>query len=69
MPKSVLEAIRSGDWDYEPSPVDQRRYPATRAMPGTREKLSVMAERLQAGLPLWHGCDRVDYDDEQSQDA
>lgn len=63
MPKSVLEAIRSGDWDYEPAPVDQRRYTPTRAMPGTTEKLSVMAARLQAGLPLWHGKDRTSYDE------
>lgn len=63
MPKSVLDAIKQGMWDFEPEPVDERRFRATRAMPGTDEKLAVLAERVRAGLPLWHGCDRKDYDD------
>lgn len=63
MPKSVLEAIKQGQWNYEPEPVDEKRFSSTRAMPGTDEKLAVLAERVRAGLPLWHGCDRKDYDD------
>jgi hypothetical protein len=61
--KSVLEAIREGDWDFEPDEVDQQNFDATRAIPGTREKLSVLAARARAGLPLWHEDDRLDYDD------
>ncbi len=64
MAKSVLEAIRLGIWDYEPDDVEERRFPATRAMPGTDEKLEVLAARIRAGLPLWHHGDRMDYDDE-----
>ena len=33
-------------------------------MPGTAEKLDVLAERLQQGLPLWHPSDRRSYDDQ-----
>jgi len=61
--KSVLEAIREGIWDFEPEEVDTSRFPATKAIPGTREKLLVLAERVQAGLPLWHDRDRADYEE------
>lgn len=66
MAKSVLEAIKEGRWDYEPDIVEERRYDATRAMPGTDEKLEVLAARVRAGLPLWHGGDRRDFDDEEN---
>ena len=36
---------------------------ATAALPGTAEKLDVLAERLRQGLPLWHPADRMSYDD------
>jgi len=63
MKKSVLEAIKEGEWDFEPERTDESRYRATLAMPGSDEKLTVMAARVQAGLPLWHGHDRTEYDD------
>lgn len=63
MPQSVLEAIKLGDWDYEPVQASDREYHATRAMPGTNEKLEVMARRLREGLPLWHPEDRRTFDD------
>ena len=61
--KNVLEAIRDGDWLFEPDDVDPKLYPATTAVPGTEEKLEVLASRVRAGLPLWHKSDRPDYDD------
>jgi hypothetical protein len=61
--KSVLEAIKEGDWDFEPEQVNQHDFSATKAIPGTREKLSVLAARARAGLPLWHDQDRMDYDE------
>ena len=61
--KSVLEAIREGNWDFEPEQVDKRGFDATHAIPGTHEKLRVLAERVRAGLPLWHEQDRPDYED------
>lgn len=60
MPKSVLEAIKLGFWDYEPPEVEFSQYDAVDAMPGTREKLHVMTQRLANGLPLWHKEDRDD---------
>ena len=72
MPRSLLEAIKQGDWNFEPSEAGatvQLDGPkdgvpkATTAMPGTAEKLGVLAERLQRGLPLWHPADRRSYND------
>jgi hypothetical protein len=36
-------------------------------MPGTTEKLDVLAERLRLGLPLWHPRDRMSYDDDDER--
>ena len=49
MPTSVLEAIREGYWDYEPNKTDDSQFDSTRAMPGSKEKLDVMAERIASG--------------------
>ncbi len=62
MPKSILEAIKLGLWEFEPTEVESGRYDATEAMPGTKEKLGVLAERVASGLPLWHPNDREDLD-------
>lgn len=64
MPRSLLEAIRQGDWSFEPSADAVGPPPnATDAMPGTEEKLVVLAQRLACGLPLWHPQDRQSYND------
>jgi len=60
VPKSVLEAIKMGLWDYEPPEVDVSQFDASDAMPGTEEKLRAMAKRVENGLPLWHTEDRED---------
>lgn len=60
MPKSVLEAVKLGLWDFEPAEVESQAFPSTEAMPGTKEKLEVLADRVQSGLPLWHPLDRDD---------
>jgi hypothetical protein len=60
VPRSVLEAIKKGIWDFEPPEVACSKYDASDAMPGTRERLRVMAERARKGLPLWHVQDRDD---------
>ena len=61
--KSVLQAIREGDWYFEPEDVAPKLFDATMAVPGSQEKLDVLAARARAGLPLWHIKDRADYDD------
>ncbi len=60
MPRSVLEAIKLGLWDFEPPDVEFSKFTASDAMPGTTEKLQVLAERVRRGLPLWHSSDRND---------
>jgi hypothetical protein len=61
--RNVLDAIRDGEWQYEPEAVDPRHYQATTAIPGSDEKLQILAERVRSGLPLWHESDRADYDE------
>jgi hypothetical protein len=55
-----LDAIRLGFWDFEPPEASSHQFDCTDAMPGTEEKLEVLAERLRCGLPLWHPLDRDD---------
>ncbi|MEM9351967.1 MAG: hypothetical protein AAGA92_03060 [Planctomycetota bacterium] len=66
MPKSVLEAINEGIWDFEPETVSEARFRSTRALPGSDEKLEILASRVRAGLPLWHNEDRLEYGDDES---
>ena len=63
MPSSVLDAIRQGIWDYEPQKMKKEEFASTSAMPGTKEKLDILAARLEGGVPLWHPNDRHEYDD------
>ncbi len=66
MPQSVLDAIKLGIWDYEPEEHKSAEYDATRALPGTLEKLEVLSARVSQGLPLWHPNDRRSYDEGDS---
>jgi hypothetical protein len=68
MLKNILDAIREGDWYFEPKEVGASGFRATTAIPGTREKLDVLAERVSSGLPLWHESDRANYEDAESDD-
>jgi hypothetical protein len=62
--KSVLEAIQVGQWDFEPeSTEEENEFDSTNALPGSEEKLKILAERIQQGLPLWHPSDRHTYDE------
>ena len=67
MPNSVLDAIRSGQWDFEPNHIEHEKYTSTHALPGTQEKLAVLAERVRMGLPLWHPSDRRHWEDTDSE--
>lgn len=60
MPKSILEAIKEGHWDFEPPDVHSALFSGADAMPGTWEKVEILAERVRRGLPLWHPDDRDD---------
>ena len=63
MPNSVLDAIKAGIWDYEPEQATDEKYDSTEALPGSDTKLTILAERLAQGLPLWHPEDRRTYND------
>lgn len=63
MPTSVLEAIKLGFWNYDPETASGGEFDSTEAMPGTQEKIAVLAKRLERGLPLWHPRDRRTYKD------
>ena len=63
MPQSVLDAIKSGNWNFEPQEfMAINNFYSTSALPGTDKKLEVLAERIRNGLPLWHPEDRLTYD-------
>jgi hypothetical protein len=66
VPYSVIEAIKQGVWDFEPTPEQDDSFDATQALPGTDEKLCILAARVQQGLPLWHPSDRLTYEDIES---
>ena len=62
MSESVLEAIKAGNWEFEP---DERRvtdFNASDAIPGSAAKLNDLTRRIELGLPLWHPRDRHTYD-------
>ena len=63
MPESVLDAIRNGQWNFEPEDVGEEQYDSTGALPGSAEKIKELAGRAEEGLPLWHPCDRRSFDD------
>jgi hypothetical protein len=63
VPNSILEAIKMGIWDFEPEEIPEDQFESTVALPGTDEKLDILAMRVQQGQPLWHRHDRTNYDD------
>ena len=63
MANSVLDAIKMGIWDFEPDQTETSEYDSTEALPGSDEKLDILARRVQSGLALWHPSDRRTYDD------
>ncbi len=69
VPKSVLDAIKLGQWDFEPEEMQRHSYDATNALPGSDMKLEVLSQRIRSGEPLWHPKDRSDceglYDEER----
>ena len=63
MRNSVLDAIKRGIWDFEPDEVRRTQYNSTGALPGSDEKLEILADGVREGLPLWHPSDCRSYDD------
>ena len=65
MPSSILDAIKLGIWDFEPTEHSSNEFEPTRSLPGSTNKLDILTERLEQGLPLWHPSDRRSYDDSE----
>jgi hypothetical protein len=63
MQQNVLDAIREGNWDFEPALEGDGVFSSTAAIPGSPEKIDILAARAELGLPLWHDQDRQDYED------
>jgi hypothetical protein len=62
VPRSIIDAIKQGDWAFEPMSREAAEEKATAALPGTTEKIDVLAKRLAEGEPLFHPRDRLVYD-------
>jgi hypothetical protein len=59
--RNVFEAILEFGHDEDFAPVETHEFAPTEAPAGSVEKLSILAQRVQMGLPLWHPEDRCDY--------
>ncbi|MEX0819032.1 MAG: hypothetical protein WD070_05555 [Pirellulaceae bacterium] len=55
--QNVFETIRLQGDDISFSPFETEEFEPTNAPVGSPEKLRVMAERVERGLPLWHPRD------------
>lgn len=62
MSQSILDAIKEGDWTFEPAEVPEDSFESTSALPGSEEKVDELAKRALNGLPLWHSADRKTFD-------
>ena len=59
--RNVFEAISEFGHDEDFSPLETDIFDSTGAPAGSREKLEILARRVQMGQPLWHREDRPDY--------
>ena len=59
--RNVFEAILQCGHDEDFSPMTTEEFRPTDAPAGSSAKISVLAERVRKGLPLWHDEDRCDY--------
>ncbi len=56
------------EWDNTADQKPPDHFKPTDAVPGSAEKLEVLARRVELGLPLWHEKDRKDYSKRSSED-
>jgi len=60
--KNVFEAILKYGHDEDFDPNDgAAHFEPTDAPAGSPEKIEVLRQRVELGLPLWHNKDRVDF--------
>ena len=58
---NVFEAILKYGHDEDFAPNTSAGFEATDAPAGSSEKIEELRRRVELGLPLWHGNDRIDY--------
>jgi len=58
--RNVFEIIELYGHDENFEPVQTEEFVPTRAPAGSREKIDILAERIQRGMPLWHPEDSTD---------
>jgi hypothetical protein len=58
-----LEAIKQGDWTFEPARDETANREGTNALPGTPEKIKIMMLRVEQGKEVFNSRDRRTYDD------
>ena len=59
--RNVFEAILNNGHDENFSSEESDEFSATNAPAGSEDKIEIMRRRIESGVPLWHGHDRVDY--------
>ena len=59
--KNVFEAIIKYGHDEDFDPTESYEFAPTDAPAGSPEKIEVLRQRVELGLPLWHSNDRVDF--------
>jgi hypothetical protein len=59
--RNVFETILKYGHDEDFAPVETDEFAPTDAPAGSRDKLEILARRIEQGLPLWHPEDRPDY--------
>ncbi|REJ70454.1 MAG: hypothetical protein DWQ31_01010 [Planctomycetota bacterium] len=59
--RNVFEAISMFGHDEDFAPLETDEFTSTEAPAGSPEKIDILAERIEQGLPLWHDEDRPDY--------
>jgi hypothetical protein len=59
--QNVFKAIVEFGHDEDFAPILTDDFQATEAPAGSAEKIAVLAQRIESGVPLWHPEDREDY--------
>ena len=59
--KNVFEAILKYGHDEDFRPEESDNFTPTNAAAGSDEKIEVLRQRVELGVPLWHNGDRFDY--------
>jgi hypothetical protein len=59
--QNVFEAILKYGHDEDFAPLESDEFSPTDAPAGSPQKIDVLRNRVELGLPLWHEEDRVDY--------